>query len=138
MYDIYNPNLRRFFPVVMQKYVLLAILTIATLCAVKLTCADYGSKVQLLELDIGNNRYLVFPGITRLSEGNYIRFCHIGHKITPYVLINTKEQEYLADIKITEGKSNLHGMIAIPESVNYRDILGLRINGHHFEWQTNN
>ncbi|MGB5474894.1 MAG: hypothetical protein WBQ78_15645 [Gammaproteobacteria bacterium] len=122
----------------MQKYVLLAILTIATLCVVKLACADYGPRVHLLELDIGNNRYLVFPGITRLSEGNYIRFCHIGHQITPYVLIDTKEQEYLADIKITEGKSNLHGMIAIPESVNYRDILGLRINGHHFEWQPDN
>ena len=136
--DIYSPNLRSFFLVVMQKYVLFAILTIATLCSVNLTCADYEPRVQLLELDIGNNRYLVFPGITQLSEGDYIRFCHTGHQITPYVQIDTKEQEYLADIIVTEGKRNLHGMIAIPESVNYRDIVGLRINGHYFEWQPDN
>lgn len=124
--------------VVMQKYTPFSILTIAMLFSVDLAHADYAPRVQLLEYDIGNNRYMVFPGITQLSGGDYIRFCHIGNQITPYVLIDTVKQEYSADVIINDGKGNLHGLIAIPESVDYWDIVGLRINGHYFEWQPDN
>lgn len=122
---------------IMRKILLFSALMFLLVYSVNQALTFNENKTELLELEVGSEKYLVFPDILQMSEGGFIRFICINPETVPYLIIVTIQNEYTVQEIIYSDKANKFGLIRIPVFANQEVIYGLRINGHFLEWSSN-